>query len=84
MRITHIDFDKLDETFNVEPAPIEVKADAVEKKIEKIKSGTEDIKKDYEYTRGISIQSSRRVKKLINGILELHKKVRFLEDMKLW
>ena len=41
-------YEKLDETFNVEPVEVEV----TEKKIEKIKSTTEDIKRDYEYTRG--------------------------------
>ena len=41
-------YDKLDETFDVTPTEVEV----TEKKIEKIKSGTEDIKRDYEYTRG--------------------------------
>ena len=41
-------YDKLDETFDVQPTEVEV----TEKKIEKIKSGTEDIKRDYEYTRG--------------------------------
>ena len=42
-------YDKLDETFDIEPTEIEV---VEEKKIDKIKSTTEDIKKDYEYTRG--------------------------------
>jgi len=65
------DFEKLDETFNVEPAPIEVKADAVDKKIEKIKSGTEDIKKDYEYTRGNLYSIIEKGQEAINGILEL-------------
>ena len=42
-------YDKLDETFDVTPTEVEV----TEKKIEKIKSVfSEDIKRDYEYTRG--------------------------------
>ena len=46
-------YDKLDETFNVEPTEVKVeKVEKVEKQIEKIRSQSEDIKKDYEYTRG--------------------------------
>ena len=46
-------YDKLDETFDIEPTEVEVeKVEKVEKKIENIKSQSEDIKKDYEYTRG--------------------------------
>ena len=41
-------YDKLDEIPDVTPTEVEV----MEKKIEKIKSYTEDIKRDYEYTRG--------------------------------
>ena len=60
-------YEKLDETFNVEPVEVEV----TEKKIEKIKSTTEDIKRDYEYTRGNLYSIIEKGQEAINGILEL-------------
>jgi len=60
-------YDKLDETFDVTPTEVEV----TEKKIEKIKSGTEDIKRDYEYTRGNLYSIIEKGQEAINGILEL-------------
>ena len=45
-------YEKLDETFNVEPVEVEVQKEDTNAKIEKIKSGSEDIRRDYEYTRG--------------------------------
>ena len=60
-------YEKLDETFNVEPTQVEV----VEKKIEKIKSTTEDIKRDYEYTRGNLYSIIEKGQEAIDGILEL-------------
>ena len=60
-------YEKLDETFNVEPTEVEV----TEKKIEKIKSGTEDIKRDYEYTRGNLYSIIEKGQEAIDGILEL-------------
>jgi len=60
-------YEKLDETFNVEPTEVEV----VEKKIEKIKSTTEDIKRDYEYTRGNLYSIIEKGQEAIDGILEL-------------
>ena len=60
-------YDKLDETFNVEATEVEV----VEKKIEKIKSGSEDIKRDYEYTRGNLYSIIEKGQEAIDGILEL-------------
>ena len=64
-------YEKLDETFNVEPVEVEVQKEDTNAKIEKIKSGSEDIRRDYEYTRGNSIQSLRRGQEAIDGILEL-------------
>ena len=60
-------YDKLDETFNTEPTEVEV----VEKKLDKIKSTTEDIKKDYEYTRGNLYSIIEKGQEAIDGILEL-------------
>ena len=60
-------YDKLDETFNVEATEVEV----VEKKIDKIKSTTEDIKRDYEYTRGNLYSIIEKGQEAIDGILEL-------------
>ena len=60
-------YEKLDEAFDVEPTEVEV----TERKIEKIKSGSEDIKKDYEYTRGNLYSIIEKGQEAINGILEL-------------
>ena len=60
-------YEKLDETFDVQPTEVEV----TEKKIEKIKSGTEDIKRDYEYTRGNLYSIIEKGQEAIDGILEL-------------
>jgi len=60
-------YDKLDETFNVESTEVEV----VEKKIDKIKSTNEDIKRDYEYTRGNLYSIIEKGQEAIDGILEL-------------
>lgn len=65
-------YEKLDETFDVEPTEVEVeKVEKVEKKIEKIRSQSEDIKKDYEYTRGNLYSIIEKGQEAINGILEL-------------
>ena len=65
-------YEKLDETFNVEPTEVEIeKVNKVEKKIEKIKSQSEDIKKDYEYTRGNLYSIIEKGQEAIDGILEL-------------
>ena len=60
-------YDSLDEAFDVESTEVEV----TEKKIEKIKSTSEDIKKDYEYTRGNLYSISEKGQEAIDGILEL-------------
>jgi methyl-accepting chemotaxis protein len=44
-------FDDLNETFNVSGEIVETKVESVDK-IEKVSSSIEDVKKDYEYTRG--------------------------------
>jgi len=66
-------FEKLDETFDVTPTevvPTEKNFES-EKKIEKIRSQAEDIKKDYEYTRGNLYSIIEKGQEAINGILEL-------------
>ena len=60
-------YEKLDEAFDVEPTEVEV----TERKIERIKSGSEDIKRDYEYTRGNLYSIIEKGQEAINGILEL-------------
>ena len=62
-------YDKLDEAFDVEPTEVEV--EVTEKKIERIKSGSEDIKRDYEYTRGNLYSIIEKGQEAIDGILEL-------------
>ena len=65
-------YEKLDETFNVEPTEVEVeKVEKVEKQIEKIRSQSDDIKKDYDYTRGNLYSIIEKGQEAIDGILEL-------------
>ena len=65
-------YEKLDETFDVEPNEVEIeKVEKVENKIENIKSQSEDIKKDYEYTRGNLYSIIEKGQEAIDGILEL-------------
>ena len=62
-------FDDLNETFNVSGEIVETKVESVEK-IEKVTS-SEDVKKDYEYTRGNLYSLIEKGQEAINGILEL-------------
>tara|TARA_B100000925_G_C21881771_1_gene418829 strand:- start:17 stop:445 length:429 start_codon:yes stop_codon:yes gene_type:complete len=62
-------FDDLNDTFNVSDNIIQ--PEIVEKKIEKIKSAADDIKKDYEYTRGNLYSLIEKGQEAVNGILEL-------------
>jgi hypothetical protein len=59
-------FDSLNDEFNV-VGDIEV----IDKKIEKIKDISDDIKKDYDYTRGNLYSIIEKGQEAINGILEL-------------
>tara|TARA_Y100000401_G_scaffold38654_1_gene29216 strand:+ start:26540 stop:26962 length:423 start_codon:yes stop_codon:yes gene_type:complete len=61
-------FDKLNETFDIEPKEIESKKI---KKIEEINSSVEDIKKDYEYTRGNLYSIIEKGQEAIDSVLEL-------------
>jgi archaellum component FlaC len=64
-------YDKLNDTFNVEGEVISLEnSDAIEK-IEKISTNVDDVKKDYEYTRGNLYSLIEKGQEAINGILEL-------------
>jgi hypothetical protein len=64
-------FDKLNETFNVDGDIVPVETEAVIEKIEKISTAVDDIKKDYDYTRGNLYSLIEKGQEAINGILEL-------------
>jgi uncharacterized protein YaaN involved in tellurite resistance len=67
-------FEKLNETFNTEPEEVSIVHAEVEsevEKIEKISSSVDDIKKDYEYSRGNLYSIIEKGQEAINGILEL-------------
>jgi hypothetical protein len=64
-------YDGLDEAFDVEVSDVQIDKTKVDSKIEKIKSSTVDIKKDYEYTRGNLYSIIEKGQEAINGILEL-------------
>lgn len=65
-------FNDLNETFNVSEdiVPV-VDASVSVEKIEKIASTVDDIKKDYDYTRGNLYSLIEKGQEAINGILEL-------------
>lgn len=64
-------FDKLNETFNVESEVVPVTSEKVSEEIEKYSVTADDIKKDYEYTRGNLYSIIEKGQEAINGILEL-------------
>ena len=61
----------LDEAFDVEVSDVQIDKTKVDNKIEKIKSSTEDINKDYEYTRGNLYSIIEKGQEALNGVLEL-------------
>ena len=63
-------FDGLNETFNTDDDDI-LQPEVIEKKVEKIKNTVDDIKKDYDYTRGNLYSIIEKGQEAINGILEL-------------
>lgn len=67
-------FDNLNEAFNVtrEIVSIDTEESSTDK-IEKITSTIDDVKKDYEYTRGNLYSIIEKGQEAINGILELAK-----------
>ena len=62
-------FDTLNDEFNV--AGDIVQPEVVDEKIQKIKETSDDIKKDYDYTRGNLYSIIEKGQEAINGILEL-------------
>jgi hypothetical protein len=62
-------FDELNETFNTSDDIVH--PEVVEKKIDKIKDSVDDIRKDYNYTRGNLYSLIEKGQEAINGILEL-------------
>ena len=64
-------YEKLNETFDVEPIEVIPEKNVIEKKIEHYKNSKEDIRKDYEYTRGNLYSIIEKGQEAINGILEL-------------
>ena len=67
-------FDKLNETFNVDGEIIPVtpvESETIVEKIEKVSLTVDDIKKDYDYTRGNLYSLIEKGQEAINGILEL-------------
>ena len=62
-------FDNLNDTFNTSDDVI--KPEVIEHKIEKVKEGVDDIKKDYEYTRGNLYSIIEKGQEALNGVLEL-------------
>ncbi len=64
-------FDNLNDTFNVEGTIVSSEKEEIAEKIEKTSSANEDVKKDYEYTRGNLYSLIEKGQEAINGILEL-------------
>ena len=67
-------FENLDETFNVEetmtPA-VEVESINVDSSIDKFEKISDDIKKDYEYSRGNLYSIIEKGQEALNGVIEL-------------
>ena len=65
-------FDNLNEAFNVTGEIVSIdKEESSTNKIEKVISTIDDVKKDYEYTRGNLYSLIEKGQEAINGILEL-------------
>jgi len=64
-------YEKLNETFDVEPIEVQSEKNVIEKRIERYENSKEDIRKDYEYTRGNLYSIIEKGQEAINGILEL-------------
>ena len=64
-------FDDLNQTFNVDSEIVPVDNKTSTEAIEKIASTVDDIKKDYDYTRGNLYSLIEKGQEAINGILEL-------------
>ena len=64
-------FEELNTTFNVSGEIVSSQEESIDLKIEKFASSTDDIKKDYNYTRGNLYSLIEKGQEAINGILEL-------------
>ena len=64
-------FDDLNETFNVAGEVVSKEIESTEQKVEKIAKESDDLKKDYEYTRGNLYSIIEKGQEALNGILEL-------------
>lgn len=64
-------FDDLNETFNVTGEIVSSNVESIEKKIDKIEKESNDLRKDYEYTRGNLYSIIEKGQEALNGILEL-------------
>ena len=62
-------FDSLNDEFNVKGDIVQ--PEVVNQKIEKVKEAADDVKKDYDYTRGNLYSIIEKGQEAINGILEL-------------
>ena len=62
-------FNELNKSFNTSDDIIQ--PEVIEKKIEKVKEGVDDVKKDYEYTRGNLYSIIEKGQEALNGVLEL-------------
>ena len=62
-------YDDLNDAFDVSNDIVQ--PEVVEKKIEKIKAVADDIKKDYDYTRGNLYSIIEKGQEALNGVLEL-------------
>ena len=64
-------FDEINKTFNVDAEIVPVETEKISTEIEKISSVADDVKKDYEYTRGNLYSIIEKGQEAINGISEL-------------
>ena len=64
-------FNDLNNTFNVDGEIVSIEKETNTEKIEKLSSSMDDVKKDYEYTRGNLYSLIEKGQEAINGILEL-------------
>ena len=64
-------FEELNNTFNVSGEIVASQEESVDLRIEKLASTADDIKKDYDYTRGNLYSLIEKGQEAINGILEL-------------
>jgi hypothetical protein len=64
-------FDSLNDTFNVAGEVVSNIPETPVEKIEKISNSIDDVKKDYDYTRGNLYSLIEKGQEAINGILEL-------------